>query len=337
LNRGRALLVASIVISILSIGIIYYLSGMTPSLSAITSIDPLYLLLALALHLCFLLLWALRIKILSAVTGYSVSLPRAFKIVLVGAFVAAITPSNIGGEPVRIKMLKDTDEEITGGEATAITLTERIIDLIVFLVAAPLLMLVTGLSVTNPILVKFLFISLGCMVVGIFLFAVFSVRRDLLERAVERLRAPLKRLLKDEERVSELSERLIRNIGSYSDAVVQMFTTRRKVLLASLLPTVLMWLCDMLIPYVLFLGYGYSVDPVMVITTQVLIVILTLVPITPGGSGIAEFVFYGFFSSSVPPGVLPNVILLWRGIVFYLNLVVGGMASIRTVMEGEER
>jgi uncharacterized protein (TIRG00374 family) len=38
--------------------------------------------------------------------GYEINLLRAYEIVVFGTFVAALTPSSIGGEPLRINLLR---------------------------------------------------------------------------------------------------------------------------------------------------------------------------------------------------------------------------------------
>ena len=77
--------------------------------------------------LCWVI-WGARLKILSNAIDPNVhiSLWESTKIVIANMFLAGITPSVAGGEPVRIYLLNK--DGLSAGGATAAVLGERLID-----------------------------------------------------------------------------------------------------------------------------------------------------------------------------------------------------------------
>jgi glycosyltransferase 2 family protein len=51
----------------------------------------------------------------------------------------------------------------------------------------------------------------------------------------------------------------------------------------------------------------------------------TLISPTPGGSGVAEFVFSGFLGEFIPSGLTPALGLMWRIISYYPYLFIGAI------------
>jgi uncharacterized protein (TIRG00374 family) len=122
-------------ISIFSIAVVLIFTLDTNTIEFVREIRPGYILTALVIHLFSFVFWGLRIKSMISALGYKVGLIRSFEIVVSGTFVADLIPSSIGGEPLRIHLLKQ--DQISIGKATAIILGERILDAILMLLAAP--------------------------------------------------------------------------------------------------------------------------------------------------------------------------------------------------------
>ena len=53
--------------------------------------------------------------------------------------------------------------------------------------------------------------------------------------------------------------------------------------------------------------------------------VIMLISPTPGGSGIAEYIFGGFLGEFIPIGMAPAMALLWRLISYYSYLIIGAI------------
>jgi len=56
-----------------------------------------------------------------------------------------------------------------------------------------------------------------------------------------------------------------------------------------------------------------------------------MIPLTPGGAGVAEVSIAGFYALIIPTSLLGVFVLLWRLIMYYFNLIVGFIASMLIV------
>ena len=56
-----------------------------------------------------------------------------------------------------------------------------------------------------------------------------------------------------------------------------------------------------------------------------------MIPLTPGASGIAEISFSSLYGLFVNSSVLGILVVLWRSILFYFNILLGLIASLLIV------
>ena len=96
-----------------------------------------FLIVAVLLNVCYWILWAFRMRILANTMEkrLKLSIWGSTKIVLANMFLASITPSMAGGEPVRIYLLNK--EGMPFGCATAAVLGERLLDAFFVLFMVP--------------------------------------------------------------------------------------------------------------------------------------------------------------------------------------------------------
>lgn len=69
----------------------------------------------------------------------------------------------------------------------------------------------------------------------------------------------------------------------------------------------------------------------VVYAKQVVMGIIVLLSPTPGGSGLAEFIFNDFLGMYVAPGLAPAIALLWRLLSYYPYILIGAILLPRWV------
>ena len=96
-----------------------------------------YFLMAFLLQIASWFIWGARLKVLSheIEKNFTISLWESTKIIIANLFLAAITPSMAGGEPVRIYLLKE--DGLSVGAATASVLGERLLDALLIIICVP--------------------------------------------------------------------------------------------------------------------------------------------------------------------------------------------------------
>lgn len=77
--------------------------------------------------------------------------------------------------------------------------------------------------------------------------------------------------------------------------------------------------------------HGFAFSDVEVFGKQVIMGIIVLLSPTPGGSGLAEFIFNDFLGMYVAPGLAPAIALLWRLLSYYPYILIGAILLPRWV------
>jgi uncharacterized protein (TIRG00374 family) len=328
--------ITSIIISTISIAVVLFLTLDKTTIVALKEIKPVYILAAFGIHILSFILWGLRIQIMTSALGYKISLTRAYEIVVSGTFVAALTPSSIGGEPLRILLLKQ--DKMPVGKASAVILGERILDAAFLLLAAPFaLYLFSGaLSDSRMKLVIMLgsFFSLATLV--LMLYAL--MRPQYVKPAVNNLLEWLIRRFSDKKignKLHRLSESIDREIDEFHESIYLFATQARAGLIYGIAYTAIYWVVDFCSLPAVLMGLNQPPSIMFSFAAQVLLLIVAVAPLTPGGSGVAELAAATLFSVFMPAGIIGIAVIGLRAFTFYTNILVGGFVSFKLLKDTE--
>ncbi|MGC8497568.1 MAG: lysylphosphatidylglycerol synthase transmembrane domain-containing protein [Thermoplasmata archaeon] len=315
-------LVISIVISLVAIVILLSGTFNVKSLEYLLRINLYFVGLALLLHILYFMFWAARIKVMSGSLNMKLKYLDSLKIVLVNIFAATVTPTNVGGEPVRIKMLMD--KGFTGGDATGLVVSERVMDAIFLLSVAPLLFFIYS-SYRNMVIIYFIYGSILILILLIILFLLLALRFNYFYRKMHKLEGVLKIFIKKEERRKKLINTLKEEYINFHYSVNNLFVKNRKRSIFVYFITAGMWISDFVIFSVILLAFGLNPIWIYSIFAQILIVFISMLPISPGGSGVVEFSAAIIYAVQIPAYMIGIVVLIWRLIVFYFNIAIGAV------------
>ena len=311
-KRGSKDIIIAILISLSAIIIVLKFTNTSLTYKVLSSINIKFVLLALSLHLLSWVSWSLRIQLLALTVGHGISFNLAFKTTLASNFLASLTPSAAGGEPMRIKML--ADDGMSFGSATAVVLAERLLDGFLFLSALVICFFLTDSVTRFGLEVGAIFLRLLILLL-IFLWV-------LIERP-ERI----ERLIKWAERKTGGAKTIVaveKQIWLFREADIKLAKERNKIP-AMMAVTLFLWTCEFLIPSVLLIGLGQDPSLLYSIMAQIIIAIISLAPLTPGSSGVAELSMGYLYSMFVPNYLLGVLVGLWRLITYFTNLFVGAV------------
>jgi uncharacterized protein (TIRG00374 family) len=76
------------------------------------------------------------------------------------------------------------------------------------------------------------------------------------------------------------------------------------------------------------MGLGLSPYVLESFLFQLIIAVVMMLPLTPGSSGIAEISATSLYALIVPSSLLGIFVLLWRLILYYLNIALGLWPSL---------
>ena len=322
-EKVRAVLLAT-VMSLASIIIILEFTDTNLSWNLISRVQAKFLALALVLHMFSWIFYAIRLKFLASLAGHEITFRLSLISTLASNFLGALTPSSAGGEPLRIKILADNG--MSYGRATAVAVGERLLDSIFFVGALALFLIFTN------------FLTGFGLKVGAFFFILLFLILVFLWQLVSRPEriSGFVTWIKKKTGNRPIVYNLEKEIWVFRDAGIQLAreTVRRTPVVAAV--TALIWMCDFLVPSALLMGMGSDPRFLLSITSQIILAIIAILPLTPGGSGVAELSMSFLYSKFVPPLLLGPLVILWRLATYFSNIVVGAAfagASINGIMK----
>lgn len=300
------------------------------TLEYLSRLDPRFLVAALTLHFAAIAAWALRIRMMSRSLGYQISFGYCLNLVFANLLVAAVTPSQAGGEPLRIHELYRADVKF--GDATAIVLMERVIDGIVLGGGGAVAMLLLG-SYWHGIatgMSTIMYTSWILMTAALIIF-IQSVRRpEFTKRILKRISRWVDRYWRLR-RLEHILNTIDREVDNFHESMSTFVSHGKSGMIWGTLLTMIFWTAEFLIASLILMGLGQPPFFVESFIVQFIIAIIMLVPLTPGGSGVAEVSAISLYGLFVPSSIVGVFVLIWRVILYYVNIAVGIFASMYIV------
>lgn len=297
------------------------------TLDYLQKINIWFLLAAIALRFISFALWALRIKLMAHSLGYHVSFLHCFNMVIANLLVGAITPGQTGGEPVRIHELYKAGVQI--GDATAIVVLERVFDafILVCLGIFSLTILFDVIQSLSLVIVGFMLFALGLMVlaIGILLFTLYrpNAAKKGIMMTLFWFSKKIKRPLAD-----KVVTRIDTEFDNFFKSAIAFSNISRNGLYTGMACSVWFWVSEFIVASVILLGLGIAPYISESFLFQIVIAVISMVPLTPGASGVAEISATSLYALVVPTSILGVFVLLWRLIMFYVNVFAGFIGSM---------
>jgi glycosyltransferase 2 family protein len=260
-------------------------------------------------------------------TGNRMNWKQAFNIIMLWEFSSAVSPSVVGGTGPAIFILHK--EGISIGNSTAVVLTAIFLDEIFFIVSVPIVFVIYGNNIfppesvkINEIIFAFYFGYAIIFVYTVFLAYALFINPQMFKSFISWIFLfPI--LVRWRLRARKSANQLIR-----TSKII-----RRKppvYWIKSMLATIFSWTGRYWVVNFMLMAFfaeKYSfADQFLIYGRQLSMWIILLVSPTPGGSGIAEFVFSDFLGDFIPNASwYAPLAILWRVITYYPYLFIGAV------------
>ncbi len=331
----------------LSLGIIIAILYFTVDADTIkqlnsTNIKYEFFLIAICLNVLYWFLWGLRLKILSNQMDdtINIGLWESTKIVIANLFLACITPSMAGGEPVRIHLLNKKGMNL--GCSTAVVLGERLLDAIFMLVFVPFAFLLFRNFVNlesnefNPFNMDYinwgLSIGIVFFLILITLFVYTIIRPKKIKGFLLWINSKFSRFSKNKEKSNRIVNKIHTEVDNFHSSMTCLGSSGKKSLFKASIVTILFWSSGFLIPSMILMGLGLPPFFVESFAAQILLLVIIMLPLTPGSAGITEFGVAGLYGVMIGIGngsLIGVFVLLYRFVTYHMNLIAGAIFQYR--------
>lgn len=266
-----------------------------------------------------------RVRIL---TENKLSWKQAFQVIMLWEFSSAVSPSIVGGTGPAIFFLHK--EGINSGRSTAVILTAIFLDEVFFILMVPLLFLFFGSLVFPPEVYEFSAGIRTALVLGYLIILVYTL---LLTYTLFFNPYFFKWLLSFVFLLPILRKRRMRARKLANQLIITSYELKGMSLgywLKAFIATIFSWSGRYLVVNFMFMAFFFSnlslQDHFLIYARQLTMWIILLVSPTPGGSGVAEFIFSDFLGDMIPhiAWAIP-LALLWRLLSYYPYLFIGAI------------
>ena len=331
----KASVAISLTVSLVIIMIILYftIDADTIDQLKVTRIKYEFFLIAVLLNILYWFLWGARLKVLSNAfdKNIKISLWESTKIIIANLFLACITPSMAGGEPVRIHLLNKDGMSLGG--ATAVVIGERLLDAIFILIVVPVAFFILQDVRDLGFLGKGLLIGIVVFAGFIVLFIYAILHPEKTKGFLIFISKKLSRFSKKKDTEGKIISKINKEVDNFHNSMMSFIGNEgRKALFKASVLTVLFWSTGFIIPSMILLGLGLPPFYIESYAAQILLLVIIMMPTTPGSAGIAEAGIYWLYGMLIGTGegsLIGVFLILYRFISYYMNLIAGAFFQYR--------
>ncbi len=260
-------------------------------------------------------------------TDYQLSWKQAFNIIMLWEFSSAISPSVVGGTGPAIFFLYK--EGLSGGKSTAVVLTAIFLDEVFFILSVPIVYLIYGSNIfppesvsTDEIIFAFYFGYIVILIYTLFLAYALFINPQMFKSFVSWVFLfPI--LVRWRMRARKSANQLIQtSLALKGKSFSYWFKSMVSTIFAW---TGRYWVVNFMLMSFFHERYSFS-DHFLIYGRQLSMWIILLVSPTPGGSGVAEYVFSDFLGDFIANDAwFAPLALFWRLISYYPYLLIGAI------------
>lgn len=298
------------------------------TLDSLINFSPIYFSLAILLIIIPWFANVLRLKIWTEFFHRKLSFIQTLKVVMYSELSAAISPTALGGAPLKIGLLMQ--RKVPSGPAFTIASIGTLEDLAFLMIAVPSAIIWTTawklpIFMNTYYKIKGIIFWLGLtgLVLSLILYLLFltlkKMNPDWLTRHLPAGKISL---------FAKLKQRLANLWRDFKEAYGVIIKRGKSRFFFTTLLTGVQWICRYSVVTALVASLGLPVNPVLFFVLQWLVFSMAVFIPTPGATGGAEASFYFIFLSVLPGESMGVITAGWRFIAFYSYLAVGGLLFI---------
>ncbi|GAB6139077.1 lysylphosphatidylglycerol synthase transmembrane domain-containing protein [Halanaerobaculum tunisiense] len=301
---------------------------------SLQKLNKIYILVIIAIMLFVWFINGYKLQILAKGVDCKIPLLAAIEIGLVGSFFANITPSGIGGQPIKIVAL--TKLGISSGKASAVVIVELILRLLFFTFSLPLIFIKLHslfVSYVNPsvLIGSVSFFMLGLLVM---IYLLLYHPRYLVLACFWLLNRKIIAKLINRKKIFAWKRELAREIRIFYQTLWRYLQAGRWELTSGLLLTIVSWLAQFSVIYFIIKSLHLEIDLGYLLLVQLLIYIIIIFIPVPGGSGV-EVILASLLSNTLSLSEIGIIVASWRFFTYYTTLFLGGVLAIKVFDLGQ--
>ncbi len=316
-----------IILIILTFYIILKDQDVTQIFSLVKNAKYQYIVIAVICMCIYVIGEAINIRRTLKMLNEKITFISSIKYALIGFFFSGITPAASGGQPMQIYYMHK--EKITIANSTLALLINLSSTQIVTISIGLISIIFNYKYLNNALVILFILgIALNASALALLLIAIFS--KKMLRKLINFVIKIMKKLkIKN---IEEKQQRLESEISKYHDSS-DYIKNNKLVILKTIITTYIQFIAFYSVSYWVYRSFGLSGQNIVQITTiqSLLYATVSAIP-SPGAVGVSEGGFLAIFASILPENMINSVMLLTRGVSFYLLIFVSMIITIINIL-----
>jgi uncharacterized protein (TIRG00374 family) len=250
---------------------------------------------------------------------------QCFQLVVLWEFASALSPGIVGGTAAAFVLLAQ-ERKLGTGKSTAIVLATSYLDVLYYVLAVPLLLLITGFGTQMPLkigpfgpnFISIYFSVAYCVLViwAVIVYVGIFIKPEWVRRMVVGL-FHLPFFNKWKSNAQKWGEEIMTAANEFKQK-------KRIFWFKAFGATFFSWTARFALVVFLILAFGTHIDLLAIFARQLIMWGALLLPVTPGASGLAEVLFPAFLGEYFAlPQIANSASVLWRLVSYYPYLILG--------------
>ena len=253
---------------------------------------------------------------------------KATKMRLQCTFVAIVLPVVLGSTAFQVYLLHK--EKVSTGESVAITSIRAILPMLIFVLLVPLFCFLGFQDGTKPLFVKLIRLASAPLVMSLAAFTIAIVFPNWIKKAFSGTTNLIRKIDWLKFKNLEKAEHWLNNeVDELHTALTAYWRNGKWSLALATFWCILFLLMELSIAVLILSGFGIHVQLLKAFGIQFLLKAFLYLAPTPGGSGINEFSYLGFFGMYAPKYLLGVAVLMWRFFAYYISVIAGGILMLK--------
>ncbi|MEJ5228931.1 MAG: lysylphosphatidylglycerol synthase transmembrane domain-containing protein [Pseudothermotoga sp.] len=320
----RTKILIGIILSLGMTGLISLLGARETLTAALKSMKIEIFLLACCSYIVFVLIDALRTKLLLSQNSEKISYRLCLQNTILGLYTSAITPFSAGGQPFQIYHLVKNGIPI---ERSSMAVGVKFITSLSMMISSSFILLVfVGKKIISDAGSAFLVYTglvLTCSAYLFFLLLIFSKTFTYKIFTSKFLTKILSRITKRNTEV--VLKKTVDSLSNYFALLKSLWDRSKLLLLLNIILTASEIFITMSIPYVLMTAFGNRSNYFEFLCAILVMTMVVYFLPTPGSSGGVEGAFYMMFRNMFSKNVVVATVITWRLITYYAIIVAGSL------------
>ncbi|MDW7679141.1 MAG: lysylphosphatidylglycerol synthase transmembrane domain-containing protein [bacterium] len=260
--------------------------------------------------------------------GLKINLWQAIKMRLKCIFVGIAVPVLLGSTAFQVYLLNR--EKLSLGQSTAITSIRAILPILLFVVFVPIFMLFGFQNGFEVFFAKFMKIVSLPIALSLFFFTMAVILPELIKRMFSLLMKAIQKIKRF--KIKSIDKAVLwfnTEIDRLHTSLTAYHRHGKSSLALSSFWILMMFLMEFSVAILILSGFGIKLPLLKAVGIQFLLKSFLYFAPTPGGSGINEFSYMGFFTLYAPKYLVGISVLMWRMLAFYVSVILGGIITFK--------